>query len=60
MSGVLTERQRRDRDRYHPSDPADYGSVVGVPYLGEDGSMFFACVGCFYCMPDEDGRTDDA
>lgn len=57
MSGELTEQQQRDRDRYHPADPADYGSAIGIPYEDDNGRVCFACVGCSYCMGDESASS---
>jgi hypothetical protein len=36
-----------DRQSYHPDNPADYRSVVGIE--GPDGNFY--CVGCFWCDP---------
>ena len=41
-------RAERDRRRFHPENPADYGSTVGIP--DEDGNLY--CVGCYWCCPE--------
>ena len=40
-----------DRAVYHPDNPADYGSTVGI--MDKDGNTF--CVGCHWC---EGPRTE--
>lgn len=53
------ERAARDKARYHPSNPADYGSPIGMPYW--DGRRWLnACVGCWYCAPDRPYVPKDA
>lgn len=48
----IAVREAKDKERYHPTDPAKYGSAVGMPYKGEDGQTYFACVGCWHCCGD--------
>jgi hypothetical protein len=50
------ERAARDKARYHPFDPKDYGSPVGMPDVDAHGDMVFVCVGCWYCCPEEAER----
>ena len=35
----------QDRALYHPDNPKDYGSTVGI--MDNDGNTF--CVGCYWC-----------
>jgi hypothetical protein len=37
-----------DRALYHPDNPRDYGSTIGMP----DGNGGMVCVGCWWCEGD--------
>ena len=51
-------RKVNDKARYHPPDPADYGSTVGMPVEDDSGRVVgYACVGCWYCSPDVPSTT---
>lgn len=53
------ERAERDKQRYHPANPKDYGSTVGMPIDNSKGKVIgYACVGCWWCCPDE-ARTHE-
>jgi hypothetical protein len=52
---ALSDRARRDKAAYHPDDPHDYASVVGVPYEDEEtGEVLFACAGCYFCCGEDE------
>lgn len=42
------ERSEQDKARYHPTDPKDYGSSIGIE--DKDGNRY--CVGCWHCEPE--------
>lgn len=43
-------RALADRDHYHPDNPADYPSPIGMVYEC-GGRTYFVCVGCWWCCP---------
>lgn len=46
----LRNRARQDKERYHPANPADYGSSIGMPIEDRRGRVVgYACVGCWWC-----------
>lgn len=39
----------RDKERYHPENPADYQGDVGWPVEKDNEVVGYLCIGCFWC-----------